>query len=112
MSTTRHLNTAAPVASDQDPGPRTRMAFEELRCVIFGEGALDHKTKQLIAVAVAHTTRCPRCIDGHTALAARAGATPQEITESIWVATEVHVGGTFAHPTRAVHGRDRDRGAS
>ena len=27
------------------------------------------KTKQLIAVAVAHVTQCPYCIRGHTALA-------------------------------------------
>ena len=60
------------------------------------------KTKQLIAVAVAHNTGCSTCIDGHTSLAARAGATSQEIMESIWVAAEVHAGGTFAHPTRAL----------
>jgi alkylhydroperoxidase/carboxymuconolactone decarboxylase family protein YurZ len=28
--------------------------------------ALDEKTKQLIAVAVAHVTECPYCIRGHT----------------------------------------------
>ena len=108
MTTIHHPTTSEIVPNDKNSGPRTHMAFEELRRAIFGEGALDHKTKQLIAVAVAHNTRCPRCIDGHTALAAHAGATPQEITESIWVAAEVHAGGTFAHPTQEGHGRDRD----
>lgn len=83
--------------------PRTRRAFEELRRAILTEGALDSKNKQLIAVAVAHLTQCQHCIEGHTRLANRAGATHQEITESIWVATEVRAGGTFAHPTRTAH---------
>jgi AhpD family alkylhydroperoxidase len=98
-------------AHDTAPGPRTRRAFEELRRAIFTEGALDPLTKQLIAVAVAHATGCPCCIDGHTALATRAGATTQALTEAIWVAAEVHAGGTFAHPTPAFHS-DQDRAAT
>jgi AhpD family alkylhydroperoxidase len=115
MTTIHHPTTPAAHGMDKDSGPRTHMAFEELQHVIFDEGALDHKTKQLIAVAVAHNTGCPLCIEGHTALAVQAGATPQEITESIWVAVEVHAGGTFAHATRAhqadqasATGRNRD----
>ena len=104
MTNTIH-DPATPDADTDDrlPGPRTRGASKELRLAVLAEGALDSKTKQLIAVAVAHVTRCPCCINGHTALATRAGATPQEITESVWVAVEVHAGGTFAHSTRAPH---------
>ena len=90
-------------AHDSNLTPRTRRALEELRRAIFTEGALDSKTKQLIAVAVAHLTQCPHCIEGHTGLAQRAGATPQELTEAIWVATELHAGGTFAHPSGYRH---------
>ena len=82
---------------------RTRSAFEELTGAIFTEGALDRRTKQLIAVAVAHLTHCLSCIDGHTRLASRAGATPQDIAEAIWVAAEIQAGGTFVHPARGVH---------
>ena len=82
----------------QDVGPRTLRAFEEVRRAIFTEGALDAKTKQLIAVCVAHVAKCPSCFDGHRALAERAGATSEEIAEAIRVATEIHDGGTFAHP--------------
>jgi AhpD family alkylhydroperoxidase len=103
-------------AHDINLGPRTRRAFEEIGRAIFAEGALDSKTKQLIAVGAAHLTQCPYCIDGHAGLARRAGATPQEITESIWVAAEIQAGGTFAHPVPARHshpdsvptGRNRD----
>ena len=56
----------------------------------------------MIAVAVAHTTQCPYCITGHTKLAVRAGATPEEIMEAIWVAAEMRAGGAYAHATLAV----------
>lgn len=54
---------------------------------MFAEGALSAKTKQIIAVAVAHVTQCPYCIKGHTKAARGAGATPQELMEAIWVAS-------------------------
>jgi AhpD family alkylhydroperoxidase len=56
----------------------------------------------LIAVAVAHTTQCPYCITGHTKLAVRAGATPEEVMEAIWVAAEMRAGGAYAHSTLAM----------
>lgn len=64
---------------------------------VFKEGALPEKTKQLIAVAVAHVTQCPYCIKGHTAQAIRKGASEQEIMEAIWVAAEMRAGGAYAH---------------
>ena len=85
------------------PNPRARRALEEVPRAILTDRALDSKTKQLIAVGAAHLTQCPYCIDGHTSLAKRAGATPQEITETIWVAAEIRAGGTFPHPARGSH---------
>jgi AhpD family alkylhydroperoxidase len=98
-----HPTTPTVDGHERNLSPRTHQAFEELRHAILSEGALDSKTKQLIAVAAAHVTQCPCCIDGHTGLARRAGATSQEITESVWIAAEIRAGGTFAHPTRAAH---------
>jgi AhpD family alkylhydroperoxidase len=51
-------------------------AFDAFGKAAFAEGALSAKTKQIIAVAVAHVTQCPYCIKGHTKAALRAGATP------------------------------------
>jgi AhpD family alkylhydroperoxidase len=59
--------------------------------------ALPAKTKQVIAVAVAHVTQCPYCIKGHTKAALRHGATPEELMEAIWVAAEMRAGGAYAH---------------
>jgi len=64
----------------------------------FADGALPRKSKQLIAVAVAHTTQCPYCIRSHTQAATREGATQREIMEAIWVAARFMRGGSgFAH---------------
>lgn len=40
-------------------GPETEAAFQAFSKSVFLEGALSSKTKQLIAVAVAHVTQCP-----------------------------------------------------
>ena len=61
-------------------------AFQAFSRQVFADGALPEKTKQLIAVAVAHVTQCPYCIRSHTRIALREGATEQEIMEVIWVA--------------------------
>ncbi len=66
------------------------------------QGALPRKLKQLIAVAVAHTTQCPYCIRSHTQAALRDGATDREIVEAIWVAAEMRAGGAFAHSNIAL----------
>lgn len=59
-------------------------------------------TKQLIAVAVAHTTQCPYYIRGHTRLAHQKGATDEQIMEAIWVAAEMRAGGAYAHAAIAL----------
>lgn len=82
--------------------PAQMEAFRAFSKVVFAEGALPAKTKQLIAVAVAHVTQCPYCIRGHTATALRHGASPEEIMEAIWVAAEMRAGGATAHSTLAL----------
>jgi AhpD family alkylhydroperoxidase len=82
------------------PGPSE--AFEAFSQSVFAEGALAVKTKQLIAVAVAHVTQCPYCIRDHTRAAVRQGATADEIMEAIWVAAEMRAGGAYAHSALAL----------
>jgi AhpD family alkylhydroperoxidase len=69
---------------------------------VFAPGALPTKTKQLIAVAVAHVTQCPYCIRSHTGAALRHGATAEEIMEAIWVAAEMRAGGASSHSALAL----------
>lgn len=82
--------------------PETDLAFRAFTKSVFADGALPSKTKQLIAVAVAHVTQCPYCIRSHTGAAQRKGATPEEIMEAIWVAAEMRAGGAYAHSLLAL----------
>lgn len=106
-----HPTTPGLAARRRELAPATHRAFEEFGRAVFAAGALDRKTKQLIAVAVAHVTQCPYCIKGHTELASREGADANEIMESIWVAAEVRAGGAYAHSTLALHALAADDSA-
>jgi AhpD family alkylhydroperoxidase len=97
-----HPTTPAIAARRKELAPEIQAAFESFSRAVFADGALPEKTKQLIAVAVAHTTQCPYCIQGHTRLATRAGAGPEEIMEAIWVAAEMRAGAAYAHSTLAL----------
>lgn len=88
--------------------PETEKAFQAFSRQVFAEGALPVKTKQLIAVAVAHVTQCPYCIRGHTKAALRHGATRQELMEAIWVAAEMRAGGAYAHAALALAAMDEE----
>src|SRR5256712_6628508 len=81
----------------RDVAPLIQDAFHAFSQLVFADGALPAKTKQLIAVAAAHITQCPYCIKSHTIAATKHGATPQEIMEAIWVAAEMRAGGAYAH---------------
>src|SRR4029079_9014652 len=82
--------------------PDAHAAFRAFSQRVFADGALPSKTKQLIAVAVAHVTQCPYCIRGHTELALKKGATEQELMEAIWVAAEMRAGAAYAHSILAL----------
>jgi AhpD family alkylhydroperoxidase len=97
-----------PKASKELADKRTTLAPEimekwsDFSKLVFKDGALPEKTKQLIAVAVAHVTQCPYCIRSHTRLAMLKGASREEIMEAIWVAAEMRSGGAFAHSVIAL----------
>ena len=97
-----HPTTPEIAARRKELAPHTHEAFEAFSRAVFADGALSEQTKQLIAVAVAHTTQCPFCIQGHTRLARRKGATDEQIMEAIWVAAEMRAGGAYAHSTLAL----------
>lgn len=92
--------------------PETHEAFENFGRAVFAEGALSERTKQLIAVAASHVTQCPYCIEGHTKLATRKGASEQEVMEAIWVAAEMRAGGAYAHATLSLHAMGHGDGDS
>ena len=87
--------------------PKNLEAWRNFSKTVFEAGALPERTKQLIAVAVAHVTQCPYCIRTHSIQAMRNGASKEEIMEAIWVAAEMRAGAAYAHATIAMDEMDR-----
>jgi alkylhydroperoxidase/carboxymuconolactone decarboxylase family protein len=64
-------------------------------------GALDARTKKLIALAVAFAIQEPYCIDSYASACTDAGVTPEEMCEAVNVAAAIRGGGTVAHWVQA-----------
>ena len=63
---------------------------------------LDAKTRELIALAVAVTTRCDGCIAVHTDHAVKAGATREEVAEALGVAIALNAGAALVYSARVL----------
>lgn len=82
--------------------PRRGQAYAGLNRAL-GEGqALDAKTRELIALAVAVTTRCDGCISSHAAAARQAGASQQEVAEALGTAIALNAGAAYVYSARAL----------
>lgn len=84
-------------AQRRELSPDAAAKFQAFQGAVFADGVLDQRTKQIVAVAVAHATQCPWCIRAHTKAALRAGATPEQLMEAVWVAAEMRAGAAYAH---------------
>ncbi|WP_110114869.1 carboxymuconolactone decarboxylase family protein [Bacillus sp. CGMCC 1.16541] len=81
----------------QEHAPTAFAAAQQFFSAAFQPGALTVKLKELCAVAVAHTSECPYCIELHTKGAKQAGATEAELGEAIFVASLLRAGGAYTH---------------
>ena len=63
---------------------------------------LDDKTHELIALAVAVTTRCDGCISAHAFAAKKAGASKEEIAEALGTAIALNAGAALVYSTRVL----------
>jgi AhpD family alkylhydroperoxidase len=67
---------------------------------------LDAKTRELIALAVAVTTRCDGCIAFHAEAARKAGATKDEVAEALGVAVALNAGAAIVYSARVMDAFD------
>lgn len=81
--------------------PEVYRGFAELHRAAFAAGALDQKTKELIALAIGVVEGCDGCIASHAQAAAQAGASRQEAAEAIGVTFLMHGGPATIHGPRA-----------
>jgi alkylhydroperoxidase/carboxymuconolactone decarboxylase family protein len=70
-------------------------------------GALDARTKKLIALAVAYAIQEPYCIDSYTSACTDAGLSPEEMSEAVNVAAAIRGGGTIAHWSQTLNSLSR-----
>jgi AhpD family alkylhydroperoxidase len=61
------------------------------------DGAIPQKYRELIALGVALTTQCPYCLDVHSANAKKAGATREEVAETVHIAAALRAGAAETH---------------
>lgn len=71
--------------------PETMSGFYSMSKAATSDGALDEKTKELIALAIGVTQRCDGCIGFHAKALQRLGATKEEIAEVMGMC--VYMGG-------------------
>lgn len=65
-------------------------------------GKLEPKIHELIALAVAVTTRCDGCIVAHTKKAVELGATREEISEALGTAIALNAGAALVYSSRVL----------
>lgn len=71
--------------------PETMQGFSALAQAATKPGALDRKTKELIALAIGVATHCDGCIGFHTEALVRLGTTRLEVEEALGMA--IYMGG-------------------
>ena len=82
--------------------PKMLEAYRNLAAAQGSNGALDAKTRELIALAVAVTTRCDGCISSHAAAAAKAGATEAEVSDALGTAIALNAGAAYVFSLHAM----------
>lgn len=86
--------------------PDTMKGFMAMDAGAAKSGHLDHKTHELIALAVSVTTRCDGCIATHTQKAIQNGATREEVAEALSVAISLNAGAAMTYSSRVLEAYD------
>lgn len=81
--------------------PDVMAGFAQLHEAALRPGALDTKTKELMALAIAVSKRCDGCIAAHARGSVRSGASEAEIAEAIGVAVLMNGGPATVYGPRA-----------
>lgn len=82
--------------------PEVMKAFGGIAQAALKTGALDTKTKELIALAIGVSSRCDDCIAFHTKAAVEHGATKEEILETLGMAIYMGAGPAVMYAAHAV----------
>lgn len=100
-----HLEERLAQLGREIPGPMT--GFARLHKKAVEAGALDAKTKELMALAIGIAVHCEGCIAYHTHDAVAAGATRPELLETIGVALMMGGGPASMYAAHALDAIDQ-----
>src|SRR4051812_4653717 len=83
--------------------PKEAAAFLNLKHVAERkDGVIPIKYRELISMSVALTTQCGYCIEAHIKNAVDAGATREEIAETVFIAAALRAGGAVGNGLMAM----------
>ncbi len=82
--------------------PDTMQAFSALAKAASCEGALDKKTKELIALALGVAAHCQGCIGFHSEALVKLGASRQEVEEALGMAVYMGGGPSLMYAAEAI----------
>jgi AhpD family alkylhydroperoxidase len=82
--------------------PETVKGFNIMGGAAKKSGALDEKTKELMALGIAIATRCDSCIGFHVKALIRLGITREELCEALAMATYMGGGPSYAYSAKAL----------
>jgi AhpD family alkylhydroperoxidase len=81
--------------------PQVYEGYRQMHTAAYAAGALDVRTKELIALAIAVSKECDGCIASHARGAARSGASEEEVAEALGVAIAMNGGPGTVYGPRA-----------
>ena len=87
--------------------PETAKGFSALHHAAMAEGALDVKSKELIALGIGIAKQCIDCIGFHVIAAKKAGASREDIAETVSVAIMMGGGPSFMYGAKALDAYDQ-----
>ncbi len=85
--------------------PKTVAGYTALHAAGVG-GRLDERTRELICLAVAVTTRCDGCIATHIEKARALGVSREDIADALGIAVAMNAGAAIAYSARALDAYD------
>lgn len=102
--------TVADIAVLSKEIPDTVEGFSKMGAAAKKSGALDEKTKEIMALGIAIATRCDSCIGFHVKSLIRLGLSRAELCEALAMATYMGGGPSYAFSAKALKAYDTFKG--
>ena len=98
--------TVANITAMSKEMPETVKGFNMMGAAAKKDGALDEKTKEIMALGIAIATRCDSCIGFHVKSLIRLGISRPELCEALAMATYMGGGPSYAYSAKALKAFD------